>query len=394
MIRPFSCAVCALNAFVNSTMLTPCWPSAGPTGGAGFACPPGICSLMSVRTFLAIGVRAGPRPSSYLSSLVDLLDLVERELDRDLALEDVHEHLELLRVRVDVDDLAVEVGERARRHLDGLAEGELDLRPRRRCARHAARVQDPVDLGLRERRGLCARADEGRHAGRALDHRPRVVVQVHVDEDVPVQHPLLGLDLLAVLRLDELLGRHDDATEPGLLVHGDDPVLEVGLHLVLVPGVGVYHVPVEHRRSRLPLYCPRSTSRTNGRRIWSAPLRYAPTIAQAMMTTIVPWITWARFGHSTLRSSATDSRTKPPRTACSTGWAAGSAPAGTARGETPLAGVSPEARRASRRWRLVSPAMWMPPGLLPRLAVERVRAAPAAILAKLDPVGRVALRLL
>ena len=58
MIRPFSCAVWALNAFVNSTMLTPCWPSAGPTGGAGFACPPGICSLMSVRTFFAIGVRA------------------------------------------------------------------------------------------------------------------------------------------------------------------------------------------------------------------------------------------------------------------------------------------------------------------------------------------------
>ena len=41
MIRPFSWVVWALNAFVNSTMLTPCWPSAGPTGGAGFACPPG-----------------------------------------------------------------------------------------------------------------------------------------------------------------------------------------------------------------------------------------------------------------------------------------------------------------------------------------------------------------
>src|SRR4029078_3507807 len=116
MIRPFSWAVWALNAFVNSTILTPCWPSAGPTGGAGFACPPGICSLMSVRTFFAIGVRAGRCPSSYLSCAyvvgarsVDLLDLVEAELDRDLALEDVDQHLELLGVGVDVDDLAVEV---------------------------------------------------------------------------------------------------------------------------------------------------------------------------------------------------------------------------------------------------------------------------------------------
>src|SRR5436190_24308475 len=115
MMRPFSCAVCALNALQNSMMLTPCWPSAGPTGGAGFACPPGIWSLMSVRTFFAIG-------------LVQLLDLVERKLDGHLPLEDVDEHLELLRVRVDVHDLAVEVAERTRGYLHRLAELELDLR--------------------------------------------------------------------------------------------------------------------------------------------------------------------------------------------------------------------------------------------------------------------------
>src|SRR5512142_217538 len=100
MMRPFSCAVCALKALQNSMMLTPCWPSAGPTGGAGFAWPPGIWSLISVRTFFAMGS-------------VELLDLVEGQLHRHLALEDVDEHLQLLLVRVDVDDLAVEVGERA-----------------------------------------------------------------------------------------------------------------------------------------------------------------------------------------------------------------------------------------------------------------------------------------
>src|SRR5438552_18531915 len=108
MMRPFSCAVCALNALQNSMMLTPCWPSAGPTGGAGFACPPGICSLISVRTFLATSIQ--------------LLHLVEGQLHRNLALEDVHEHLQLLLIRVDVDDLAVEVRERARGYLHRLAE--------------------------------------------------------------------------------------------------------------------------------------------------------------------------------------------------------------------------------------------------------------------------------
>src|SRR5437588_8515659 len=97
VIRPFWSAVCALNALQNSMMLTPCWPSAGPTGGAGFACPPGIWSLMIVRTFLAIAIQ--------------LLHLIECELHRHLALEDVHEHLQLLGVRIDVDDLAVEVRE-------------------------------------------------------------------------------------------------------------------------------------------------------------------------------------------------------------------------------------------------------------------------------------------
>src|SRR2546423_11209079 len=150
-MRPFSCAVCALNALQNSMMLTPCWPSAGPTGGAGFAWPPGIWSLMSVRTFLAMSI--------------ELLHLVERELHRNLALEDVHEHLQLLLVRVDVDDLAVEVGQRAARHLDRLAELELDLRARA-LGRRDAGLEDAVDLARGERHGLRAGADEAGHAGR------------------------------------------------------------------------------------------------------------------------------------------------------------------------------------------------------------------------------------
>src|SRR3954469_12013895 len=91
VMRPFWSAVCALNALQNSMMFTPCWPSAGPPGGAGFACPPGICSLMSVRTFFAIRI-----------PLVELLHVVESDLDRHLPLEDVHHDLELLRVRVHI----------------------------------------------------------------------------------------------------------------------------------------------------------------------------------------------------------------------------------------------------------------------------------------------------
>ena len=185
-------------------MLTPCWPSAGPTGGAGFACPPGIWSLMMCQNLL-----------SHLRFLSrSLLDLVESELDRHLPLEDVDHHLKLLRVGVDVDDLAVEIRERAGRDLDRLAERELDLGARRARRRRRPCAGSGRPRGCESGTGLVPAPTKPGHARRVLDDRPRVVVEVHVHEHVARQHALLGLDLLAVLRLDHLLGRDDDATEP------------------------------------------------------------------------------------------------------------------------------------------------------------------------------------
>src|ERR1700689_1166231 len=51
--------VAALNSLQKAMMLTPCWPSAGPTGGAGFACPAGICKRMMPVTSFAINLVVG-----------------------------------------------------------------------------------------------------------------------------------------------------------------------------------------------------------------------------------------------------------------------------------------------------------------------------------------------
>src|ERR1700674_748024 len=55
-IRPSWLPVCALKPLQNSMMLTPCWPSAGPTGGDGFALPAVIWSLTIAWTLFAITV--------------------------------------------------------------------------------------------------------------------------------------------------------------------------------------------------------------------------------------------------------------------------------------------------------------------------------------------------
>src|SRR3954454_22932165 len=49
-------------------MLTPCWPSAGPTGGAGVACPPGHWSFtLAVITFAIVD----SHPRAGFSYLLD-----------------------------------------------------------------------------------------------------------------------------------------------------------------------------------------------------------------------------------------------------------------------------------------------------------------------------------
>src|SRR5690349_1363015 len=192
-------------------MLTPCWPSAGPTGGAGLAAPAGTCSLMSVRTLRAI---AGS----------NLLDLVEADLDRGLPTEDRHEDLELSRVLVDLRDLAGEVGQRTGDDLDRLADRELRARAR---ALGGLAVEQAVDLALVQRNRVVGRANEPGHAGRVLHELPGVVGEVHVHEQIAGHGALLLRLLLPVLDLLHLLGGDDDLADAVLLAERDAAVLKV-----------------------------------------------------------------------------------------------------------------------------------------------------------------------
>src|SRR5579863_8998128 len=105
MTSPASALVTALNSLQNAMMFTPCWPSAGPTGGAGLAWPAGICSLIDPVIFFAI------KKSCWRRS--GLFDLPVFEFHRRIAAENVHSDFQFAAVRLDFLDDAAEIQERA-----------------------------------------------------------------------------------------------------------------------------------------------------------------------------------------------------------------------------------------------------------------------------------------
>src|SRR6478609_11776934 len=214
MTVPVSLCVWALKALQNSMMLIPCWPRAGPTGGAGLAWPPSACSLIVVRTFFAT---LAPRRR------LQLFDLVEADLDRGLAPEDRYQHLQLGGVVVYLGDLAGEVRERARDDLHRLADRKLGART---GGGGDLLVEQPIDLPLRERDGLLGCTDEARHPRGALHDAPGVLVELHVDEHVAGHRALLHGHLLVVLHLRDRFGGHDDLAHGALLPERHDAVLE------------------------------------------------------------------------------------------------------------------------------------------------------------------------
>src|SRR5213593_525123 len=296
-INPSWLPVWALKPLQNSMMLTPCWPSAGPTGGDGFALPAGICSFTIACTFFIARSHAS-----------DPLHLVVLELDGRGPAEDRHDHLHPPALRVHVVDHALEVDERsvddaylvaAREH--GLGLGLLGARL------HLS--EDVVDLVVRQRDRLRPRADEPGDLGRRAHEVPRVVRQLHLDQHVSREELLLGLPLLLVADLDHLLGRHEHTRDP--LGHPEDlrARLDGLLDLVLEPRIRVDDEPLlRGGRCRRVLAHRKILSTIRASTTSTAP-RKSDTTTVTVITTTVELISSWRLGHDTLRNSATTSRT-------------------------------------------------------------------------------------
>src|SRR4029079_9733121 len=132
MIRPRCDSVRALNALQKSMMFTPCWPSAGPTGGAGVAAPALIWRLTIAESVRFLGGISSPRSCgrrgpACRGRMSDLGDLGEGELDRGLPAEDRDQDLGLVGVDVALAERRRQRREGAVHDGDRLADLEVDL---------------------------------------------------------------------------------------------------------------------------------------------------------------------------------------------------------------------------------------------------------------------------
>ena len=85
--------------------------------------------------------------------------------------------------------------------------------------------------------------------------RPAVLVEVHVDEHVARDANAVDQLALAVLDLDDILHRDLDLEDVVLHGHRHPTVLDVLLHALLEPGVGVDDVPLAELGAQLLAEC-------------------------------------------------------------------------------------------------------------------------------------------
>src|SRR4030042_2203054 len=229
MTWPFVSLGASLNCMTNFWRFSPRGPRIMPTGGAGAAAPPSICSLTISLTALAM-VR-----------WLEFLHLQKVQFDGRLATEDGDEHLHASLFPVDLVHLAVEVLERAVGDFHALTDLHIHLVLR---FLHAHAAQQVVHLESRERRRHGASTDESGDVRGVADHVPRIVVHDHFHEHVAGVDLLFHDLALAAFDADLLLLRHEHLEDLVLESEGFDALLQVARDVVLIPAVGMDGVPL------------------------------------------------------------------------------------------------------------------------------------------------------
>src|ERR1700722_5060653 len=235
-IQPRWVSVAALYCLQKSMVWTPCGPRAVPTGGAGVAPPAGSWILTTAMTRFFGGIGASP----YLGlpgirraySLATWLNSSSTGVSRPKMLTRT--------LSLSWSSLISAICPEKSANGPSLTRTVSPTSCSSRGRLRLAGASPPSTLTCRMPSTSRRARGVGLLPGR---RRPGVIFQVAAAQQVAREDLLLDYDLLAVLELDDILHRDDHLVDTVLHVHRHDPAVEVGLHLVLVAGVGVDHEP-------------------------------------------------------------------------------------------------------------------------------------------------------
>src|ERR1041385_1076910 len=223
VIIPCCACVAALKDLQNSIMLTPRCPKAGPTGGLGLACPAGICSLISPITFFAMAQ----------SFQLIAFNLNELEFNRSRSSEYTDQDAQLALIGFDFFDDAVEIGKWTVDHLDVFTHRE-QYPWFRFDGPFFHLLGDRPDFLIGDRRWIRTAADETGHLRCFFYDVPGVVIQFHLNQNVPWKKFARGRFLFTLYQLYDFLDRHQYFSEKILLAERSDALLKGGLRLLFV----------------------------------------------------------------------------------------------------------------------------------------------------------------
>src|SRR5579883_46462 len=210
-------------------ILTPWGPSAVPIGGAGFAFPAGICSLITALTRFAIV----PFYSSSADTFLNFFDLEEIQDDRCFSTEERDKDRDLVLIQVNLADRADKLGERPIDHTHTLPFRETDLRfGLLRFLRYL--LQNRANLILLERDRAGSRADKACDTRCVTYNIPGLIAHDHFHQHIARKDLALHRAPLALFDLHLFLHRHNHAEDLIAHIHRGDARFEVALYLILV----------------------------------------------------------------------------------------------------------------------------------------------------------------
>src|SRR5690606_16507842 len=115
------------------------------------------------------------------------------------------------------------------------------------CPGHAHLAQNHFHFVLFQGDGFDPAAHEAGNTWRVANHIPRIVAHDHFHQHIAWKDLALGDLFLTVLVLHHFFHGHDDLEDLVFHLHRLDPLLKVGLYLILIARVCVHNIPVFFR---------------------------------------------------------------------------------------------------------------------------------------------------